>query len=145
MEHHTVCGIQLHLHHSDVIKMSPGGEMRYSITSDIESRPRFKGESALGTLLGNYRSTNNEYSRHKRFNNQLKQYFQNLEKALEDADAILILGSKNLLGRFKNTIAENSHFASKVMLYERAEKLNDAAFMVRLKNFAKVVKSIHQV
>ena len=145
MEHNIVCGIQVHLHHSDIIKMSSTGEIRYSIASNIETRLRFKGETAIGTLLGNYRSTNNEYSRHMRYNNQLKQYFQNLEKALEDADAVLVLGSKSLLGRFKNNIAENPHFASKVMLFERAEKLNDAAFMVHLKNFAKVVKNMRQV
>jgi hypothetical protein len=145
MEHHIVCGIQLHLHHSDIIKLSPNGEICYSITSNIETRPRFKGETALGTLLGNYRSTNNEFSRHMRFNNQLRQYFQHLEKALEDADAILVLGPKSLVGRFKNNVADHLHFAPKIILYERAEKLSDAAFMVRLKNFAKVVKNIHQV
>jgi hypothetical protein len=145
MESNTVCGIQLHLNHADIIKLSPTGEVRYSITSDIEKRLRYKGETALGTILGNYRSTNNEYSRHQRFNNQLKQYFENLEKALEDADAILVLGSKSLLGRFKNNIAENPRFASKVMFYERAQKLSDAAFMLRLKNYKKVIKSLHQV
>jgi hypothetical protein len=145
MEHHTVYGIQLHLNHSDIIKLSATGEVRYSITSDIEKHLRYKGETALGTILGNYRSTNNEYSRHQRFNNQLKQYFENLEKVLEDADAILVLASKSLLGRFKNKLIENPHFASKVILYERSEKLNDAAFKDRLNTFTKVVKAMHHV
>jgi hypothetical protein len=86
--------------------------------------------------VGNLRSTNNEYSRHNREKNQLKQYLISLSEYLEPMDAALILGPKILVNQFKNIINGDKRYAGKQFRFEQQDKMTTAEFHVEVKKFA---------
>lgn len=130
--------IGIFMNHTRALFFIPenGPQQPAPLESGIENRLRYPGETHPGANVGNFRSTNNEYSRHNRENNQLKQYLQALSEYLEPVDAALILGPKTLVNRFKNHINGNKKFAGKQFKFEQHDKLSAAQFHVAVKKFA---------
>jgi hypothetical protein len=113
-----------------------GPQQPAPLESGIENRLRYPGETHPGANVGNLRSTNNEYSRHNREKNQLKQYLISLSEYLEPMDAALILGPKILVNQFKNIINGDKRFAGKQFRFEQQDKMTTAEFHVEVKKFA---------
>ena len=95
------------------------------IDSGVESRIRFKGESGDGTKLGNYRSTNNEGSKHAKENQALKFYYKKLMEALHPYNDILLFGPSSAHKEFYNFLMEDKSFASKRITSKDSDYLTE--------------------
>ena len=84
-----------------------------TISSGIESRVRIPGETADGTRLGNFRSTNNEAHKHNRRQNQLRAFYKDIASALIVYDEITIAGLGTSGQELYNFISGQSGFKDK--------------------------------
>lgn len=116
-----------------------GPQQPAALESGIEIRVRYTGETHPGANVGNFRSTNNEYSRHNRTNNQLKQYLSALAERLEPMDAAIIMGPKILVNQFKNYLNGDKKYGHKQLHFEPQDKMTETEFQMAVNNFAKTV------
>jgi len=116
-----------------------GPQQPAPLESGIEIRVRYAGETHPGANVGNFRSTNNEYSQHNRTNNQLKQYLSTLAEHLEPMDAAIIMGPKILVNQFKNYLNDDKKYAQKQLHFEHQDKMTESEFQMAVNKFAKTV------
>lgn len=87
------------------------------VDSNYETRVREEGESPDVTLLGAYRATNNEFTKHNKKRNALRLFYKSLVKALEPYEKIDISGTGTKPAEFFNFItAENLLHGKEVVL-----------------------------
>lgn len=96
-----------------------------TIKSGLEIQQRFRGESGDGIKLGGYRSTNNEYHKHRREEEIQKDYFEVLENKVKDFDHIFVFGPGTARKEFFNQLNENKVFSSKKLESEACDQMSD--------------------
>ncbi len=92
------------------------------LDSGVETRVRIPGEDAVGTRLGNYRSTNNEAHRHNRYQNQLRSFYKKLAGQLTDYDRISIGGTGTAANEMYNFLSELAAFRDKEVFLQSGKK-----------------------
>jgi hypothetical protein len=92
------------------------------IASGVESRVRIPGESADGTRLGNFRSTNNESHKHHREQNQLRAFYKDISAALLPYDEIHVAGAGTAGRELFNFISADSRFREKRLFQHTGAK-----------------------
>jgi hypothetical protein len=88
------------------------------IQTKYVSRLREKGQSAIGTQLGNYRSTNNEATEHHQEQHDTKAYYKAIADAILPYDEIYLFGPTTAKDEFQNFLLHDSHFKSKIIRVE---------------------------
>lgn len=104
-------------HHNARIIDARTNESRMIQTKYV-SRLREKGQSAIGTQLGNYRSTNNEASEHHQEQHDTKAYYKAIAEAILPYDEIYLFGPTTAKDEFQNFLLQDSHFKSKIIRVE---------------------------
>lgn len=94
-------------------------------SSNLETHQRIDGESSSGARLGNNRSTNNEYSKHTKEQEDVKQYFKSLSTKLKPYDHILLFGASTAKNEFGNYILEDKSFNGKRIKTETADFMTE--------------------
>ena len=92
-----------------------------TIHSKYESRLREKGQSAVGTQLGDYRSTNNEATEHHQEQHDTKAYYKAIGEAILPYDEIYLFGPTSAKEEFQNFLLEDPHFREKIIRVEGAD------------------------
>ncbi|MBL7922733.1 MAG: hypothetical protein JNL88_00900 [Bacteroidia bacterium] len=101
------------------------GEKVTTESSDLESHLRFHGEGADGTLLGGFRSTNNEHHKHQREQEVMHRYFQSLQEKLMDYDEIFLFGPGTARVELHHLMKDNARFSDKRISLESADKMSE--------------------
>lgn len=103
------------------------------VQSKYVSRLREKGQSAVGTQLGNYRSTNNEANEHHQEQHDTKAYYKDIAQAILPYDEILLFGPTSAKDEFQNYLLEDPHFRTKIIRVESTDyfTLNQQYALVR--------------
>ncbi len=91
------------------------------IQSKYESRLRVRGQSAIGTRLGNYRATNNEANEHHQENHDTKAYYKDIAQTILPYDEIYLFGPTNAKDEFQNFLLHDSHFKTKIIRVESTD------------------------
>ncbi len=92
-----------------------------TIHSRYESRLREKGQSAVGTQLGDYRSTNNEANEHHQEQHDTKAYYKSIGEAILPYDEIYLFGPTTAKEEFQNFLLEDPQFREKIIRVEGAD------------------------
>jgi len=74
------------------------------IFSYYESRERIEGEGGDGIMLGAYRATNDEFTKHNKEKNAMRTFFKSLANALEPYDRVVVSGTGTKPAEFCNFI-----------------------------------------
>jgi hypothetical protein len=113
-------GVWIDRKHAMIIRIDPEGNPHYTeLASGLESRPRFPGETTNKTgMLGT--TITWQKKAQERENNSIQQFVKKVVSALENANAILILGSADTRFELQNAIEKNKQMNS-VWVENRAE------------------------
>jgi hypothetical protein len=113
-------GVWIDRKHAMIIRIDPEGNPHYTeLASGIESRTRYPGETTNKTgMLGTTISWQKKAQ--ERENNGIQQFVKKVVSALENANAILILGSADTRFELQNAIEKNKQMNS-VWIENRAE------------------------
>ena len=105
------------------------------LSSHIESRPRIAGEGSDITLLGPSPggASNNEKRKNNIHKNQLKSYFQKLEKKLLHRDELLLMGPGVTKTHFFHYLRENKHFSKLKIEVIDVDKMSEKQLLEKVK------------
>jgi hypothetical protein len=110
-------------HHQARI-MDARSKASLTIHSKYESRLRAKGQSAVGTQLGNYRSTNNEANEHHQEQHDTIAYYKSIGEAILPYDEIYLFGPTTAKEEFQNFLLNDPHFREKIIRVEGADYIS---------------------
>ncbi len=82
------------------------GKVIHEVNSTYESRERIDGEGADGVLLGAYRATNDEFTKHNREKNALRSFFKSIVGSLVNYNSIEVDGIGTIPAQFCNFVKE---------------------------------------
>ena len=102
------------------------------VSSNIQPHPRIPGEAATGIRLGNYRSSNNEYSKHKKEQEHLKQYYDTLLSRLTSFDYVFLLGPSTAKNEFGNYIRKHKPTHALVVEAREAGEMTEGQMMAEV-------------
>ncbi len=111
-----------------------------SVHSDLEPRPRTRGESPEGVRLGGYRSTNNEHHRNNKEEAALRDYYRLLADRLEVYPEIYIFGPGEAHKELNNLLLEDSRFRKHRIETEACVPLSENQLRAKVReHFSSVV------
>lgn len=107
-------------HHSARIIDARTNASRF-IHSKYDSRLRENGQSATGTRMGKYRSTNREANEHHQQNSDTRAYYKAIAEVILPYDEIYLFGPTTAKDEFQNFLLDDSHFGSKIIRVESTD------------------------
>jgi UDP-N-acetylglucosamine 2-epimerase len=110
--------------HAHLLKFKDDKINIETVESGLETRVRYKGETAIGTKLGNKRTTNNEYHKHRKEENQLKEYYKQLSATIKKYDTIFLFGPTTAKNELLNYVREKEKLNGKTFIVDSAEELS---------------------
>ena len=120
------------------VDLNKGPAIVETIFSAKDTNLRIPGESGDGTRLGDNRSTNNEYHKHNRLQEQIDEYYRILTNRLESYDDIYLFGPTTAKDELNNILKANKHFAAKTINIEPSEQLTENQLVAKVKHFFNV-------
>lgn len=125
------------LDHEKAFFIQPGksADAIEKVVSNIQVHTRIAGESAAGMRLGNNRSTNNEYSKHTKEHENLKQYYKTLFSKLNSYDHVLLFGSSKAKNEFGNFIREQKPLHTKFVEVKGAEEMSENQMIAQVTEY----------
>ncbi len=132
--------IGLWMDHSEAILINPDeidGKM-HIIRADKSHHIRHAGQSASGTKLGNYRSTNNESHMHNKEQNHLHAYYKELASTVHPYDEILVLGPTTAPREFHNYLEKEKELNAKKMEVLHCDYLTENQLHEQVRNYFQV-------
>ena len=123
--------------HAEARLIEPGTDAKSirAIQAPGSGRERFPGESPDGTQLGNYRSTNNEFHKHRKEENNIREYFEYLVTQLQSYDEIFIFGPTTAAKEFNNYTQKEKVLLNKIVELEKADYMTDPQLIKRVKDY----------
>ena len=106
-----------------------------SIHANSPGLIRHTGESSDGTKLGQYRSSNNEFSKHRKEENNIREYFESLVEQLQSYDEIFIFGPTTAAVEFKNYLSKEKVLSDKKIHMEKADYLTEPQLLKAVKEY----------
>ncbi len=127
--------VAVFMDYSRAILREPFSNDSKTIKSDVYGRVRFDGETGDGTMLGNYRSSNNETHKHNIEINAHREYFKTIAGELMSYDEILVLGTGTAPHEFQNFCNENKKLHGKKITVEKSDYISDNRFLHEINTF----------
>ena len=127
--------IGIWMDHENALIIEPSSGQIRKINSPYKGRTRIPGETADGTRLGNYRSTNNESHKHYRQENDLHSYYKQLADEVHPYDEIFIFGPSTAHSEFQNYLLKEKNFHGKKIAVEKADYITENQMREMVRNF----------
>ncbi|HEU4718348.1 MAG TPA: hypothetical protein VFU15_10965 [Bacteroidia bacterium] len=106
-----------------------------SVESDYERKEREPGQKDDVADFGRNRISNNEYGKHNRLRNELKDYYKSIEDRLVKAENILLFGPGTAKDELFNLLMENKSFDGKRISVESADKMTENQLIAFADNY----------
>ena len=114
------------LDHEKAYLIEPGAEpIIQTIHSSEKASSNVAGEEADGIRIGNFRSSNNEFSKHRKEENIFHLFCKNISAGIKNYDTLYILGSGTAHKEFRNYLKEDHHFKDKLIIEETTDHLTE--------------------
>jgi hypothetical protein len=125
--------------HSEARLIDLGKKLDKIPTIKSPAKPRrIFGEESDGTRLGNYRSTNNEYSKHEKEKNSAHAYYKKLADALHSYDEIFLFGPTTARKEFRNFTLKEKLLTGKKITSRAADYLTDNQMVEQVRKYFKL-------
>jgi len=116
-----------------LIKVKNAKMVVENIFSGVESHIRYKGETGTGTKLGKTRSTNKEFGKHRREENQLHAYYKAITDYIEKYDVIFLFGPTTAKDELLNWIRDKKIISDKTFIVDSAEEMTFNQMVAKVK------------
>lgn len=95
--------------------------MMQTIHRSEKHNEHIAGESADGIKLGNFRSSNNEFHKHRKEENQFHLFCKQLSAGLKEFHTIYIFGPGTAHKEFRNYLKNDHHYLDKKIIEETTD------------------------
>ena len=127
-------GVWLDSEKAFLISITESGDYICKITSDVENRVRFPGETKsfhrMGGMLSNPEKVHTERKKH-----QLNDYFHKVMDNMKDADEIFLFGPSKTKEWLEKELNKNATMASKLCGTANSDLITEKQMIARVKNF----------
>lgn len=128
-------GVWIDHHKAILVRMATEGEELIQINSDVEKPfSSAAGSGSGGEHPKNFQSENKQ--EHK-FMNRLNEFYDEVLKALQGADPLLILGPGEAKGEFQKRL-QHKKFPAKLVDVATADKMTDRQIAARVREHFEV-------
>lgn len=93
------------------------------INSNYKSQERIEGEASDGIMLGAYRATNNEFTKHNKEKKAMRAFFKTIATALESYDKVVVSGTGPKPAEFCNFIKNENLLPGKEVVLKKDMEL----------------------
>lgn len=104
------------------------------IESENESHLRIPGESGSGSKLGNLRSSNNEYQKHNKENDDLRSFFDEVAEKIKPYSQIVVFGPTTAPVEFFNYVTNKNKQLSGKLTINTSDYLTNNQLIEYVKN-----------
>lgn len=118
-----------------IVSITDAGETIERIESDIERKVRLSGGSRTGKTPYGPQQVSVDGKQEKRIKRQLRQYYQEIIRRIQDANKILILGPGEAKSELKKEMEKFRARASATMTLETADKMTEKQIAARVRKF----------
>ena len=106
-----------------------------TIHSSASGLERIPGETSDGTMLGHFRSSNNESHKHRKEENVIREYFERLADQLKVYDEIFLFGPTTAAHEFNNYLLKEKLLADKKIHLEKSDYLTDPQLVKEVEKY----------
>lgn len=134
-QHKEVHKAALWLDHSQahLIRLRKDKVVVDTLFSEYETRVRIEGETADGTKVGKFRSSNREHTKHQKQQNQLNKYFKELAAKIAKYDFIYLFGPTTAKNQLLNHIRNEGKAKGKTYVVDSADSMTFPQMIARAK------------
>lgn len=133
-ENDTRVGIWLDHHVAHIVhRNSEGVFVKESLTSDLISRPRFRGEETDKTQWGRSMVSDNESKRNNRAKGLTRSFYKELEKKLSAYNHILISGPTTAASELHHHLQNVKSFKGKSITEDKSPEMTTRQLMAYMK------------
>lgn len=137
MKSHSRIAVWMNYQRAEFITHQPLNEHIQTIYSEHDKMPREDGQGADGTRWDKH-SSSNEYHKNLKESEQLKRYYDTLNKLLMQYDEILLFGPTKAKTELKNHLLEDKSFSKKEIFVENADNMTDNQKLAFVRDFYSV-------
>lgn len=118
-----------------VVSITDDGETIERFESDIERKVRLSGGSRTGKTPYGPQQVSVDGRQEERIKRQLRQFYQEIIRKIQDSNNILILGPGEAKTELKKEIEKSRALASANMTMATADKMTDKQIAARVRKF----------
>ena len=118
-----------------IVSITDDGETIKRMDSDIERKVRLSGGSRTAKTPYGPQQVSVDGKQQERINRQLRQYYQQIIRRIQDAAKILILGPGEAKTELKKEMEKSKELASKKITVEPADKMTERQIAARVRQF----------
>ena len=118
--------IAVWMDHEKAHLIEPGKEPTIqTIYAPTKANAHVAGETSDGTSLGHFRSTNNEFNKHRKDENQFQFFCKQLSAGLICYDKLMVFGPGTAHKEFRNYLQQEKQFKDKEILESTADYMTE--------------------
>jgi hypothetical protein len=118
-----------------IVSITDDGETIERVDSNVERKVRLSGGSRTGKTPYGPQQVAVNGKQEARIKRQLRQYYQEVVRRVQDAHQILILGPGESKNEFKKEMQKSKEVMVKKISVETADKMTERQIAARVKNF----------
>lgn len=132
-------GVWIDHHKAVLVRLTSDGEEISQIDSRVE-KP-FSSSAGSGADVAEHPQNHlSESKQERKYTSQLNGFYDEVLKALHDADPVLILGPGEAKGEFQKRLQKN-HFPAHVVEFATADKMTDPQLAAKVRKQFEALKS----
>jgi hypothetical protein len=118
-----------------IVSITDDGENIEGVDSNVERKVRLSGGSRTGKTPYGPQQVAVDGKQEVRIKRQLRQYYQEVIRRVQDAHQILILGPGEAKNEIKKELEKSKELALKKVTVEPADKMTERQIAARIRNF----------
>ena len=128
-------GLWLDRRQAILVSINDLGEFIKRIQSDIERKVRLSGGSRTGKTPYGPQQVSVDGKQEARIKRQLRQYYQEIIRGIQDANNILIFGPGEAKTELKKELEKSREFALKKITVEPSDKMTERQIAAKVRQF----------
>jgi hypothetical protein len=128
-------GLWIDRHKAVIVSITDDGETIERVDSNVERKVRLSGGSRTGKTPYGPQQVAVDGKQEARIKHQLRQYYQEIIRKIQDADQILILGPGEAKTEIKKELEKSKELALKKVTVEPADKMTERQIAARIRRF----------
>ena len=135
----NVAGIWLDHRKAVIVTITDDGETIERVESNVERKVRLSGGSRTGKTPYGPQQVAVDGKQEARIERQLRRYYQEIIRKVQDANEILIFGPGEAKTEIKKELQKSRELVQKKLSVEPADKMTERQIAARVKKFFAVV------
>ena len=131
----NVSGLWVNHHKAVIVSITDQGETIKRVDSGIERKVRLSGGSRTAKTPYGPQQVSVDGKQQERIKQQLRQFYREIIRKIQDAAKILILGPGEAKTELKKEMEKSKELAVKIIAMEPADKMTDRQIAAKVRQF----------